>query len=66
MIDIYGKYFHNGSMLHICRCDNRYMCTIERLGEIINHHFDIKVIEDIEFKDVQKYDIYYQRNCVLN
>ncbi len=74
------KYFHDGSMLHICRHykpdvvilymsreitqrhrrDNRYVRTIELLGESINHHFDVKVIEDIEFKDVQKYDIYYE------
>lgn len=74
------KYFHDGSMLHICRHykpdivilymsneitqrhrnDNRYVRTIELLGERINHHFDIKVIEDVEFKDVQKYDIYYK------
>ncbi len=74
------KYFHDGSMLHICRQykpdtvilymskeitqrhrhDNRYIRTIELLEESINHHFDIRVIEDIEFKDVQKYDIYYQ------
>ena len=64
------KYFHDGSMLHICRHykpdivilymskeitqrhrhDNRYVRTIELLGESIHHNFDIRVIEDIEFK----------------
>lgn len=40
--------------------DNRYVRTIELLGESINHKFDIRVIEKPDFVDVQKYDIYYE------
>ncbi len=41
------------------RLDNRYVRTIELLGEAINHQFNIRVIEKEDFVDVQKYDIYY-------
>lgn len=48
--------------------DNRYVRTIELLGESINHKFDIRVIEKSDFVDVQKYDIYYDlfRNEIKN
>lgn len=48
--------------------DNRYVRTIELLGESINHKFDIRVIEKSNFIDVQKYDIYYDlfRNEIKN
>lgn len=39
--------------------DNRYVRTIELLGESINHKFDVCVVEKPDFVDVQKYDIYY-------
>lgn len=39
--------------------DNRYVKSLELLGELMNHKFEIKVIEKPEFIDVQKYDIYY-------
>lgn len=42
------------------RKDNRYVRSIELLGEYLNHHFDIHVIEKDNFIDVQKYDIYYE------
>ena len=60
------KYFHDGSMLHICRHykpdiiymylskemmdnqkkDNRYIKTLELLSELMNHPFQIHVIEN--------------------
>ncbi len=39
--------------------DNRYVRTIELLGESIDHKFDVHVVEKPDFVDVQKYDIYY-------
>lgn len=39
--------------------DNRYVRTIELLGESIDHKFDVCVVEKPDFVDVQKYDIYY-------
>ena len=39
--------------------DNRYVRTIELLGESIDHKFDVCVVEKPDFVDGQKYDIYY-------
>lgn len=73
------KYFHDGSMLHICRHympdvvylylskemmdnhkrDNRYVKTLELLGQLKNHRFEVKLIEKEELIDVQQYDVFY-------
>ena len=73
------KYFHDGSMLHICRHykpdiiymylskemmdnqkkDNRYIKTLELLSELMNHPFQIHVIENENMIDVQQYDTFY-------
>ena len=75
------KYFHDGSMLHICRhykpdvvyfylskemvenhrADNRYVRTLELLGEYLHHTFEIHVIEDEKMVDVQQYDVFYEK-----
>lgn len=40
--------------------DNRYIDTINRLGEFLNHSFDVKLIERDELVNVQQYDVFYQ------
>lgn len=42
------------------REDNRYVKCIELLGELLHHNFLVRVIENPEFVDVQKYDVYYE------
>ncbi len=42
------------------REDNRYVKCIELLGELLHHNFSVRVIENPEFVDVQKYDVYYE------
>ena len=74
------KYYHDGSMLHICRKykpdvvylylskemvenhkkDNRYAATIELLGEMLNHVFDIRLIMREDLVEVQQYDVFYK------
>lgn len=39
--------------------DNRYVRTIELLGESIGHKFDIYIIKNEHMVDVQQYDIFY-------
>ena len=73
------KYFHDGSLLHICRHylpdvvylylskemlenhkkDNRYVKTLELLGEALHHDFEVHVIEAPEMVQVQQYDVFY-------
>lgn len=73
------KYFHDGSMLHICRHykpdvvylylshemlrfhrqDNRYVNAIKHLERLLNHSFEVKVIEKDNWVDVQRYDEFY-------
>lgn len=75
------KYFHDGSLLHICRYykpdvvylylskeilkthqkDNRYVKTLELLGEKLDHTFDIRLIEDEDMINVQQYDVFYEK-----
>ena len=73
------KYFHDGSMIHICRHylpdvvylylskemlenhrkDNRYVKTLELLGEALKHNFEIRIIEAPDMVQVQQYDVFY-------
>ena len=39
--------------------DNRYVYCLERLGEKLNHHFEIQIIEKPELVDVHKLDDFY-------
>lgn len=47
-------------MLAYHRKDNRYEDTLLRLGEHLNHHFEIRMIERESLVDVQQYDVFYQ------
>lgn len=47
-------------MLENHRKDNRYCDSLERLGELLDHHFEICVIEREELIDVQQYDVFYR------
>lgn len=47
-------------MMEYHRKDNRYVDALNRLGEHLNHHFEIKLIERDELIDVQHYDVFYQ------
>lgn len=40
--------------------DDRYVYCINKLGELLNHSFNVTVIENFELEDVQDYDLYYQ------
>lgn len=73
------KYFHDGSMLHICRhyrpdvvClylskemigfhekDNRFLRSLELLGEKLNHPFEVRLIKREELVNVHRYDVFY-------
>lgn len=50
----------SSEMVEKHRDDNRYVRTLNMLGDSIGHTFDIKVIENEELIDVQKYDVYYE------
>lgn len=47
-------------MMEYHRKDNRYVDSIERLGELLGHHFEIRLIERDDLVEVQEYDILYQ------
>lgn len=47
-------------MLETHKKDNRYMDTIERLGKLLNHSFEVHIIERDDLINVQQYDIFYQ------
>lgn len=47
-------------MMEYHRKDNRYIDTIQRLGELLGHSFDIRLIERAELIHVQQYDVFYQ------
>ncbi|MCI8337300.1 MAG: CRISPR-associated protein Csm6 [Lachnospiraceae bacterium] len=48
--------------------DDRYRYCIEKLEEQCGHHFDVKVIEREDLKDVQDYEIFYEdfRKCIAD
>lgn len=39
--------------------DNRYVRTLELLGEFLHHKFSVHIIEDPNMVDVQQYDVFY-------
>ena len=43
----------------IHRKDNRYVKSLELLGEFIHHKFDIRIVENNNMVDVQQYDVFY-------
>ena len=46
--------------------DNRYVKTLELLGEFLHHKFEIHIIENSDMIDVQQYDIFYNEfHCWL-
>ncbi len=47
-------------MLETHKRDNRYVDTIERLGKLLNHSFEVHIIERDDLINVQQYDIFYQ------
>ncbi len=73
------KYFHDGSLIHICRVyqpdvvylylskemienhrkDNRYVHTLELLGQKLGKEFEIHIIEREDLVAVQQYDEFY-------
>ncbi len=46
-------------MLEQHRKDNRYAASIEHLGELLNHTFEVRIIERDDLIDVQQYDVFY-------
>lgn len=47
-------------MMQIHREDNRYVRTIEHLSKLLNHSFELHIIERNDLVDVQQYDVFYQ------
>ena len=47
-------------MLENHRKDNRYVDSLERLGILLDHHFEIKIIERENLENVQQYDTFYK------
>lgn len=46
-------------MMENHRKDNRYVLTLECLGELLHHKFDIRIIENSDMVNVQQYDVFY-------
>jgi CRISPR type III-A/MTUBE-associated protein Csm6 len=42
------------------RADNRYIYSIEKLGELLHHNFETHIIERNELTDVHQYDVFYK------
>lgn len=53
-------------MLQNHRKDNRYVDSLQRLGKLKNHNFEVHIIEREELVDVQQYDTFYMdfRNII--
>ncbi len=47
-------------MMEIHRRDNRYVDSVNRLGEHLGHHFEVKLIERDKLVNVQEYDYFYR------
>lgn len=47
--------------------DNRYIYCLERLGKLINHNFEVKIIKRDDLVDVQDHEIFYEefRKCII-
>ena len=39
--------------------DNRYVETLNLLGDFLNHKFEVHIIENPDMVDVQQYDVFY-------
>lgn len=57
--DIVYMYLSHETMEYH-RKDNRYVDSVERLGEKLGHTFEIRLIERDELVNVQEYDVLYQ------
>ena len=47
-------------MMEYHRTDNRYVRSIELLGEKLNHTFEVHIIENDQMVNVQQYDVFYK------
>lgn len=47
--------------------DNRYLYCLNKLGELLNHHFEVEIMERPELKEAQNYECFYDdfRSCIL-
>jgi CRISPR type III-A/MTUBE-associated protein Csm6 len=57
--DVVYMYLSHEMMEHH-RHDNRYVYSVEQLGKMLNHEFEIHLIERDEMIDVQQYDVFYR------
>ena len=48
----------SAEMLENHKKDNRYVDSIYRLGKLLNHHFDVHLIERPNLVDVQRFDFF--------
>lgn len=39
--------------------DNRYVETLNLLGDFLNHKFEVHIIENLDMVEVQQYDVFY-------
>lgn len=47
-------------MMEYHRKDNRYVDAVERLGDLLGHSFEVRLIDRDELVEVQEYDVLYQ------
>ena len=47
-------------MMEYHQKDNRYIDAIKRLGALLKHSFEVRIIERSELINVQQYDVFYQ------
>jgi hypothetical protein len=47
-------------MMEAHRKDNRYVASIEKLGDFLQHKFEIHIIARDNLINVQQYDVFYQ------
>ena len=47
-------------MMEYHKEDNRYVRSIELLGEKLNHTFEVHIIENDQMVNVQQYDVFYK------
>ena len=56
--DVVILYLSHEMILHHEK-DNRYVRSIELLGEKLGHTFEVRIIRDEQMVDVQQYDLFY-------
>lgn len=56
--DVVILYLSQEMILHHEK-DNRYVRSIELLGEKLGHTFEVRIIRDEQMVDVQQYDLFY-------